>query len=219
MCWIIDEYVLSYKGKNVGYYYVFDNDTYEYDLGHSEDDLKGCKRLLAQRGLREDIDEADKPIPGIAQMMREENRVKGRKRLIYDDGTFVLTRVPQETGKRFLVYKHGVEKGQRGYSEVDHSAPHRWGPSSPEDMRDWTTWYAFEKMDDGTFVAALDESWWCGGGHNEGGTIRTEIPEEWFELSYDEFLEKVVTLSSAAHYGFTPKELKAKRRLKKFLGF
>ena len=75
------------------------------------------------------------------------------------------------------------------------------------------------KMDDGTFQASLDESWWWGGSHNDGGTINTEIPEEWFELSYDEFLENVVTLSAAAHYGFTPEELKEKSGLKAFFGF
>jgi hypothetical protein len=60
---------------------------------------------------------------------------------------------------------------------------------------------------------------WWGGGHNEGGTIHTDIPEEWFELSYDEFLENVVTLSAASHYGFTPDELKEKQGLKEFFGF
>ena len=86
-------------------------------------------------------------------------------------------------------------------------------------MREWTTWYAFDKMDDGTYQASLDESWWWGGGHNEGGTIHTDIPEKWFELSYDEFLENVVTLSAASHYGFTPDELKEKKGLKEFFGF
>ena len=36
-----------------------------------------------------------------------------------------------------------------------------------------------------------------------GGTIDVDIPKEWFSLSYDEFLERVITLASAAHYGFT----------------
>ncbi len=57
------------------------------------------------------------------------------------------------------------------------------------------------------------------GGHNDGGTIHTDIPEEWCELSYDKFLENVVTLSAAAHYGFTPDELKEKQGLKEFFGF
>ena len=74
-------------------------------------------------------------------------------------------------------------------------------------------------MDDGTYEAELDEAWWWGGGHNDGGTIRNEIPEAWFDLPYDEFLENVVTLSAAAHYGFAAEDLKEKRGLREFFGF
>ena len=52
-----------------------------------------------------------------------------------------------------------------------------------------------------------------------GKLKHTDIPEEWFELPYEEFLENVVTLSAAAHYGFTPDELKEKEGLKEFFGF
>ena len=45
------------------------------------------------------------------------------------------------------------------------------------------------------------------------------IPEEWFDMPYDEFLKNLVTLAAAAHYGFTPGELKRKKGLKKFFGF
>ena len=86
-------------------------------------------------------------------------------------------------------------------------------------MKEWASWYCFNKMDDGTYEAELDEAWWWGGGHNDGGTIHTAIPEEWFDLPYEEFLEHVVGLASAAHYGFTVKELKSKKGLRKFFGF
>ncbi len=46
-----------------------------------------------------------------------------------------------------------------------------------------------------------------------------DIPAEWFELSYDEFLERLITLAAAKHYGFTTDELKEKKGLKDFLGF
>ncbi|MBR4147523.1 MAG: hypothetical protein IKU00_06495 [Bacteroidales bacterium] len=219
MSWVKDEYVLSYNGKNVAWYYIFDNHTYDYTVSSWESDLKDCKELLAQRGLLKNIEDAKKPVAALEAMMTEENRVKGKKKAIYVDGPFTLTRIPQETGDRFLVYRCGAKKEENGYSEKDHSAPHYEGPKTPEGMREWTTWYAFEAMDDGTFVAALDESWWWGGGHNDGGTIRTEIPEEWFELPYDEFLDNVLSLSAARHYGFTVEELKAKKGLKEFFGF
>ena len=218
MCYIDDEYVLTCQGEKVGFYYVYDNNTCSYTPYRSEEVINKFKSFLKEKGLLEEIEDA-KSIPAIDEMMQESKRVKGKKRAIYVDGPFTLTRIPQETDKRFLVYDCRAEKGEKGYSEKKHDAPHYEGPKTPEGMREWTTWYAFEKMDDGTFVAALDESWWWGGGHNDGGTIRNEIPEEWFELPYDEFLENVVTLSAATHYGFTPEELKEKKGLKKFFGY
>ena len=218
MARIKDEYRLTHKGKFVGIYYVMDDHTYSYCVSSWESDIKDCKDLLAQMGLLKDI-ESKQPIAAIEAMIKEENRIAGRKRPIFKEGDFTLERVPVETVDRFLVYRCGANKNEPGYSSKDHSAPHYEGPKTPEGMKEWTTWYAFDKMDDGTFRASLDESWWWGGGHNDGGTINTEIPEEWFELSYDEFLENVVTLSSAAHYGFTPEELKEKKGLKEFFGF
>ena len=215
---IKDHYNLTYKDDFVGGYYVFDNHTYSYYVSCWESVLKNCKDLLAQMGLMKNID-SKKPIAAIEAMIKEEYRVAGRKRPIYKFGDFTLSRIPQETNERFLVYRHDAKKNEPGYSDKDHSAPHYEGPKTPEGMREWTTWYAFVKMDDGTYQAELDESWWWGGGHNDGGTIHTDIPEEWFELPYDEFLEKVVTLSAATHYGFTPEALKEKEGLKAFFGF
>ena len=83
-------------------------------------------------------------------------------------------------------------------------------------MREWCSWYAFNKMDDGTYQAELDEAWCWGGSHNDGGTIRREIPEEWLDLPYDDFLKEVVRIASAAHYGFTPELLKERAGLKEF---
>ena len=46
-----------------------------------------------------------------------------------------------------------------------------------------------------------------------------DIPKEWFALSYDEFLERVITLAAAKHYGFTADDLKERKGLKQFFGF
>ena len=62
-------------------------------------------------------------------------------------------------------------------------------------------------------------AWGWGGGHNDGGTIHREIPEEWFELPYEEFLERTVTLAAAAHYGFTAEMLLEKKGLREFFGY
>ena len=218
MSWVIDDYKITYEDKYVGQYYVFNDHTYRYYVNSWEHEIESIKDILQQKGLLKDLD-TKKPIAVIERMMQESNRIKGKKQPIYVDGPFTITRIARETDECFMVYHCGAKEGEPAYSPKDHSAPHYEGPKTPEGMKEWATWYQFVKMDDGTYEAALDESWWWGGSHNDGGTINTEIPEEWFELSYDEFLENVVTLSAAAHYGFTPEELKEKKGLKEFFGF
>ena len=56
------------------------------------------------------------------------------------------------------------------------------------DKKKCVSWYCFNKRNDGTYEAELDESW-IEGSHYGGGTIDKEIPAEWFDLTYDEFLE------------------------------
>ena len=143
----------------------------------------------------------------------------GRRKKIYQNGFLSLHRCPKETGERFSVYRRAASQRDPDYSPLPHDAPHYEGPKTPEGMREWASWYAFNKMDDGTFEAELDEAWWWGGGHNDGGTIRTESPEELLDLPYEEFLKEVVYYSSASHYGFTPDILKEKKGLKEFFGF
>ncbi len=215
MCNITDQYNVKFKGKDIGLFYIYDNNTIYYSAGY------GCPwdmgEELGALGL-------DKSFEGeyaevLIKTIAEENKVKGRKRSIYTNGGLELERMPKESGERFSVYRCEAEKGEPDYSPLPHDAAHREGEKTPEDMREWATWYAFVKMDDGTYRADLDESWHWGGGHNDGGTIRTEIPEDWFDLPYDEFLSKVTGLSAARHYGFTAEILKEKQGLKEFFGF
>ena len=151
-------------------------------------------------------------------MMKDENRVPGTRKRIYQSGNVRIEREPNDVDK-FIVYRCGASKGTRGYSEKKHVCPHHEGGKEIEGMNEWASWYCFNKKDDGMYEAELDEAWWWGGGHNDGGTIRTEVPEEWLSLPYDEFLERVVTLSAAAHYGFTAEDLKNIEGLKAFFGF
>ena len=41
----------------------------------------------------------------------------------------------------------------------------------------------------------------------------------WFALSYDDFLNRVITLAAAVHYGFNVNDLKERKGLKQFFGF
>lgn len=119
---------------------------------------------------------------------------------------------------KFWIYRRNARRGDATYSEKSHAAPHQEGGRFIDGMEEWASWYCFNKNEDGTFEAELDEAW-DGGSHYDGGTIRVNIPAEWFDLSYDEFLRRVVTLAAASHYGFTPDDLKKKEGLKEFFGF
>ena len=119
--------------------------------------------------------------------------------------------------EKFMIYRRDAKKGEATYSPKSHSAPHFVG-HYVEGMEEWASWYCFNKKEDGSYEAELDEAW-NEGSHYSGGTIDVDIPKEWFALSYDDFLERVITLAAATHYGFTVDDLKERKGLKEFLGF
>ena len=119
--------------------------------------------------------------------------------------------------EKFMIYRRDAKKGEATYSPKSHSAPHFEG-HYVEGMEEWASWYCFNKKDDGTYEAELDEAW-NEGSHYGGGTINVDIPKEWFALSYVDFLEHVITLAAAKHYGFTVDDLKERKGLKQFFGF
>ena len=213
---IKDHYNVYYKEHCIASYHVYENGAASYST--SDFSFIGLENENIPDKFKHQV-EKNGPVPFMAKIITDQNRVPGLRQPIYQKDDFTVKRVAQETGERFWIYRRSAEKGEEGYSEKDYSAPHYEGAKTPEGMKEWASWYCFNKMDDGTYEAELDEAWWWGGGHNDGGTIHTAIPEEWFTLPYEEFLEHVVGLSSAAHYGFTAKELKSKKGLKKFFGF
>ena len=128
-----------------------------------------------------------------------------------------MERVPKDVDK-FWVYRRSAKKGDADFSPEAHSVPHREGNRVVEGVEDRASRYAFNKKEDGMFEAELDEAW-NEGSRNGGGAIRTEVPEAWLDLPWEDFLERLVTLSAAARYGFTPEDLGAKEGLKAFFGF
>lgn len=216
MATIKDHYGVYCKKRCIASYYIYTDGTACYFAAeHAFRRLEG-----------EDIPdvfkhslETEGPAPFMAEILTERNRVPGQKKPVYKSGNITVERIARETGEKFWVYRQSAEKGENGYSEKSHAAPHYEGEKTPEGMTEWASWYCFNKMDDGTYEAELDEAWCWGGGHNDGGTIHAEIPDAWFALPYDDFLANVVTLAGAAHFGFTPGELKKKEGLKEFFGF
>ena len=213
---IREQYVVFYRGERIGTYYVFTNRRVAYDACSVPEEHK---KELKALGLGKSIENAaKKDVPILPDVMTDENRVPGTQKQIWQTGDVRLVRIPKDADK-FWIYRRSAKKGAAGHSDKDHSAPHREGNKEIPGMREWASWYCFNKKDDGTYEAELDEAWYGGRGHNDGGTICTEVPQEWLSLPYEEFLDRVVTLSSAAHYGFTAEELKEKDGLKGFFGF
>ncbi len=212
---IEEEFSVYFKDSMVGIYYVFEDGSGEYCTGDYA--FLGLENEEIPQVIRHST-KSNKKMVFFKRLMADSNRVSGTRKVVYRQGDVSMVRCPEEVDK-FYVYRRSAEKGDPDYSEKDHSAPHCEGQGPIEGMKEWASWYCFNKMDDGTFVAELDEAWWWGGGHNDGGTIRTKVPEEWMDLPYDEFLENVVTLSAARHYGFTAEDLKEKAGLREFFGF
>lgn len=212
---ITEEYRVYCMDKLAGYYYVFEDGSSEFSIYHTDND--DIKDELEKNGLLKSK-KSKKHIPVFAGIMKDENRVSGTRKVIYKSGTVKVEKIPEEY-ESFLIYDRRADKGEEGYSPKDYSVPHSEGGRVIPDTEEWVSWYAFNKMDDGTYEAALDEAWYGGYGHNDGGTIHAEIPEEWLKLPYEEFLEKVTDLAGAARFGFTAKDLKSKPALKEFFGF
>lgn len=194
-----ETYLVFYGSMRIGNYYVYTNGRSSLDVYELPEGLtKGRVKTM------------------ISKMFVDANRLSGTRKYIWQSGNVRVERESRDTA-RFWIYQRYAKKGEPTYSEKSHSAPHSEGRII-EGMEEWASWYCFNKKDDGMYEAELDEAW-NEGSHNGGGTIRVEVPGEWLDLTYDEFLERVVTLASASHYGFTPDELKDKKGLKAFFGF
>ena len=215
MCYIKESYRIYYKEIDVTILYVYKNHKIHYSAFNRDE----YKSELKSLGLDKDIDDKKhESIKFLFNMMKEENRVPGTRKRIYQSGDIRIVKDPKDIDK-IWIFRCSAEKGEPGYSEKRYAVQHYEGGKKIEGMNAWASWYCFNKKDDGMFEAELDEVWWWGGGHNDGGTIRREVPEEWLSLPYDEFLEKVVTLASASYYGFTAETLRNVEGLKAFFGF
>lgn len=214
---VYEIYTTGKKGNrvHVGTYYVYSRRSSTYEPTY---EVEKIKAMIPDARLMERV-EANGSVPFIQEMLSEDNRDMGLKKHVYRCGRLIIIRQSRRTDANFLVYRCGVSEGADGYSPVDHSAPHKEGPCEVRNMQEWVCHYSFHRMDDDTYEAELDEAWYWGGSHLDGGTITRGIPEEWFSLPYDEFLAQVITLASAAHYGFTVDELKSKTGLRSFFGY
>lgn len=115
------------------------------------------------------------------------------------------------------IYNRFVEEGEPGYSEKDFSAPLFDGHTSG--IKRWCDRYYVRVLMDGSYQMELETSWTYGGSHSESEMVETPIPKEWFALTYDEFVDKIITLGEAQIFGFTVEDIKKAEELKEFLGF
>jgi hypothetical protein len=208
---IVDTYKVTYHDQIIGFYCIWDDRTVSFTnySGVSADIAEDVEKL----GLFRRISNR-KSIGLFSQIMIPENRISGRKRIVYNSEHLMVERCPKATGCIYTVYRRRASRNAPDYSELSHEVSINGGSVTARAER-----YAFIKLDDGTFSASLEESWYRGGSHNDGGTVSEQIPEAWFNYQYDDFLEKIVTLSTASRYGFRTALLKNRNGLKVFFGF
>ena len=200
----------------VGFYFIFDDGRHAY-MPSTEDIPKYKKYIKHKRFLSEAISD-EGPIDFIEEMMQDEYLDRSRGPKTWHWKGYVIERVPKRTSSRYVFFRNGAEKGQPGYSMVEHVIPHCEG-NGPTGINEWVQHYTFYKMDDGSYEAELDMAWYWGGSHCDGGEVTADIPSEWFDLPYEEFLAKVLTLVCASRFLFTVEELLSRPRLKKFFGY
>ena len=210
---ITEEYRIWWGDRQIGSYYLFEDGSSEFRAFQSPEPPP---EELAALGLTRDR-RSKYRIPLFKALQEKGERVPGTRKALWRDGSLTMERVPKDAEK-FYVYRRSAKKGAADDSPKSHSAPHREGNGIIEGMEEWASWYAFNKKEDGMFEAELDEAWDEGSRYG-GGTIRTEVPEAWLDLPWEDFLERLVTLSAASRYGFTPEDLRAKAGLKSFFGF
>ena len=210
---ITEEYRIRWGDRQIGSYYLFEDGSSEFRALHSPEPPP---EALAALGLTGDHGSKSR-LPLFKSLQEKGEQVPGTRKVIWRDGFLTMERIPRDID-RFWVYRRSAKKGAADYSPKAHSAPHREGNRVVEGMEEWASWYAFNKKEDGMFEAELDEAW-DEGSHYGGGAIRAEVPEEWLDLPWEDFLERLVTLSAASHYGFTPEDLREKAGLKAFFGF
>ena len=213
---IRDNYKICYEDVHVGEYYVYDDGSSEYRAFDGWLRLEPIREELKALGLA--VNHTRKTeFPRFRAILNHGERAPGTRKVIWRDGPLSMERVPGDA-ERFMVYRCSAKKGAADYSPKPHSVPHREGSRVVEGMEEWNSRYAFNKKEDGMFEAELDEAW-NEGSHYGGGTIRVEVPEQWLDLRWEELTERLVTLASAAHYGFTAEDLMARKGLKAFFGF
>ena len=214
MDYIKEKYIVFYKDSQVGMYYIYEDGKASYDTYSIPDEFSDELKAL---GLDKSTS-GKRKLSLFKKIINDENLVSGTLKQIYQSGFIKIERIPKDVDK-FMIYQRSAKKGEAAYSAKDYSVPHMEGGRLIEGMDEWASWYCINKKDNGMYEAELDEAWYGGSGHYDGGTICTEVPEEWLLLPYDDFLKHLVTLSAASHYGFTADDLKEKKGLKEFLGF
>ena len=211
---ITEEYRIRYGEKQIGSYYLFEDGSSDFRAYRS---LEPLPEGLEALGLTKD--RRSKSRLSLFKALQEKGeRVPGTRKVIWRDGPLSMERIPEDTEK-FYIYRRSARRGEERYSPRDYiPSPRSEGSGIPKGTVVWADWYAFNKKEDGMFEAELDEAW-NEGGHYGGGSIRTEVPEAWLDLPWEDFLARLVTLSDASRYGFTPEDLRSKAGLKEFFGF
>ncbi len=86
-------------------------------------------------------------------------------------------------------------------------------------MQDRLEHYDFRRHANGSYSIDLQIGWPGGWSHYDGANMTRDIPQEWFALPWDEFMDRFEESFCSPAFYYTRGELEAVPGLKKFLGY
>ena len=110
--------------------------------------------------------------------------------------------------ERLLVVFHGMREWEES----------RW-LEKYEHFDQWLEYFCFSRYSD----SSIKYSWTFGlfgtSSHHDGGGGTNQIPAEWLQLSWEEFLERFYQEAPSCIHAIKKEELEQNKKLKVFLGF
>lgn len=136
--YIKDEYKVFYKDDWIGMCYVYSNNKVSYS---AYDSVKKYLRKYRFKdlGLDNDVNSTSKKtLSAIFDTIKDENRVPGTRKRIWQKDDLKIERIPDDVDK-FWIYRRSAEKGEAGHSEKSYSAPHSEGNGPIPGMNEWAS--------------------------------------------------------------------------------
>lgn len=215
---LLDEiYYVYYKNQKIAQLIINATDkTYTYQISYKLNE----KSIYSE--IPDELKENYKGKENI-KILEEiiEERTFGKHTYRYEKENICLQKMywHNQPEKELIIYNFNASKSSKAYSEKRHDYK-SLDNDKETDRREgfFALSYRFVKYNDGIYQSWLDEAF-PEGSHYGGGIVKEVIPDQWFDLPYEEFLQKVYELNYVKEYNFSLNDLKNRDDLKDFFGY